>query len=226
MNNNVNKTMNHKENVNAALWRDLLSECVTKIDEALQMARWYAGTSRMKETEALNIVLYEDGEVDILCSKNSENREYIEIDGEYFKNHRAFIAISRITKYSPYDNWMIGNYGEIREVIYKAIENEHLWNVVCETIGNKNELDKLTDEQLVDTIKSNKKISDIVCDYLAKELEYLDLDYLSTDYSDLFLELSAIGDDVFACSNHYKMYDGISNKIFCDYNNFRLICQK
>mgnify|MGYP004576344131 FL=1 len=93
-------------NVNATFWRNLIDESSPMIDEAYKMASWYAGTSRMNDTEALNIVVYEDGKVNILCSKNSENRERQDIDKDYFENHKAYMVISRISKYSPYDNWI------------------------------------------------------------------------------------------------------------------------
>lgn len=218
--------MEFNNNVNATFWRNLIDESSPMIDEAYKMASWYAGTSRMKDTEALNIVVYEDGKVNILCSKNSENRERQDIDKDYFENHKAYMVISRISKYSPYDNWIFNDYDEMREVIYSAIENENLWDELSKTIGDKNTIDELSDQQFIDAIKNNQKISDIVCDYLAKAIITYGVFSPYSDISDLFLELDAIGNDVFVCSNHLKLYSGISGIVFSEYNNFRLICKE
>ena len=146
--------MEFNNNVNATFWRNLIDESSPMIDEAYRMASWYAGTSRMNDTEALNIVVYEDGKVNILCSKNSENRERQDIDKDYFENHKAYMVISRISKYSPYDNWIFNDYDGMREIIYNAIENENLWDELSKTIGDKNTIDELSDQQFIDAIKN------------------------------------------------------------------------
>lgn len=207
-------------------WNKIIKNNQEKIDNAMTMAYWYSGTYRMcSDLSFVNVVIYEDGEVRILCQYDSEKNNFYILDEDYFKGNRAFICLRRFRKHYPLnDITSFENSYFLKRFISPIIEKYNFVETVNKKIkdiydGEHASYKELNGIELADIIDINRELYDLVIDHLAynEAIKYTALGLHDYD--------SGIKIKVESCSpgisdNKYILRDEINNEVVEEYAQF------
>lgn len=214
--------------VTARQWNKIIAEHEKEISKAKAMASWFAGTDRMSDTTTLNVVIYEDGEVKILCRDKCEEDDYVLLDDNYFRNNRALYCLSCFERHNPIDEVFVFNHSkEIKKLICDLVKRTHKekeFNDMVKEIYEDNEYESYEEvdcDCLMFMLEYDEEVYNLLRDYQAfyRKEEYDDT------YSDYIYEgegsyYNKKGRPEGIAHNKYMFYDGLHDCVVEEYNKF------
>lgn len=135
------------------------------------MASWVSSADRTSDITAINVVIFEDGELDILSRSKSDNKDYIRFDDDFKHN----VAMEYISNSFPYP---------VNEEICDFLKKIRKGKAINEIVKKKCvdcEVDRrefFEGFEMIRSIKRDEALLNSFCDYEA----LFDLD----EYADTF----------------------------------------